>query len=66
MNLYNRWVKHFFGNSTKYQWNYLKWFRFTRLFEENTKEMTKYSLEDKGSFKRHSEIFNYYKNYLAA
>jgi len=66
MNLYKRWAKHFYGNSTKYQWNYLKWFRFTRLFNENVKEITTYSLQDKGSFKRYTEIFDYYKKYLVA
>lgn len=66
MSLYKRWSSSFFGNSTKYQWNYLKWFRFTRLFNDNVKEMTKCSLKDHESFNRFNNIFDYYIKYLVA
>lgn len=67
MNLLRRWMKVFFGFSTKYLWNYLKWFRFIRLFNAfKMKEFAEYSIEDKYSYKRFRDLFNIYNKYLYA
>ena len=70
MSLFEEWIGQFRGYSTKYIWNYLKWFRFVRMFrkfkDEIVEEITKNSLLDTKSFNRHSNIFNYYKDFLYA
>ena len=67
MSLFGEWSKAFKGYSTKYQWNYLKWFRFNRLFSGfNIEIMADFSLKDKESHKRYSNIFGYYEDYMIA
>jgi transposase-like protein len=69
MSLYGNWIKTFKGYSTKYEWNYLKWFRFHRLFQKDyvdIEKTVKFSIEDKQSHERHSNIFGYYKDFIAA
>ena len=61
MMLAKKWLKGFFGVSTKYTWNYLKWFRFIRLFSFfNFREMVGYTVEDKQAYPRYKDIFNDY------
>lgn len=61
MMLAKNWLKEFFGVSTKYIWNYLKWFRFIRLFSIfNIREMVGYTVEDKQAYPRYKGIFNDY------
>ncbi len=63
MMLLKKWMKNFHGVSTKYLWNYLKWFRFIRQFEIfKVKEMIRFTLSDKKSYPRYKDIFN---NYIA-
>jgi transposase-like protein len=65
MNLLRRWMKGFFGFSTKYLWNYLKWFRYIRLFKSfQMKEFAKFSIDDKQSYSRFRNIFNIYNDYM--
>jgi len=67
ISMFREWSSGFRGYSTKYQWNYLKWFRFNRLFSGlSIDTMTKYSLEDKGSHERYSDILDYYEIYMTA
>lgn len=61
MMLLRNWMKDFFGVSTKYLWNYLKWFRFIRKFEIfKLKELVKDTLSDKQSYPRFKSIFEDY------
>jgi transposase-like protein len=61
MMLLNKWLKDFFGVSTKYIWNYLKWFRFIRKFEIfKMKEMLRFTLSDKNSYPRFKSLFDDY------
>jgi len=61
MMLLRNWMKDFFGVSTKYLWNYLKWFRFIRKFEIfKMKEMLRFTLSDKNSYPRFKAIFEDY------
>lgn len=65
MMLLRKWLKKFNGVSTKYMWNYLKWFRFLNLFKVfKTKEMIKYSLSDKKSYPRFQNIFKTYEEFI--
>jgi len=59
--LLKNWLKDFFGVSTKYLWNYLKWFRFIRKFEIfKMKEMLRFTLSDKNSYPRFKSLFDDY------
>lgn len=68
MSLYKEWSVQFKGYSTKYIWNYLKWFRFHRMFLRMEKEkleyMVKSSVKDQQGNLRFNEIPNYYEEYL--
>ena len=65
MMLLREWLKVFRGVSTKYMWNYLKWFRFQNLFKVfKTKEMIEYSLSDKNSYPRFKNIFKTYEEFV--
>ena len=70
MSLFDDWIRQFRGHSTKYVWNYLKWFRFVRMFKkfklEIVEGITKSSILDTKSFDRHNNIFSYYKDFLYA
>jgi len=67
MMLFNEWKKKFHGFSTKYIMNYLKWFRFVRLFEMyKIKEMVTFSLEDKESYARFRGLFANYETFVNA
>ena len=62
MRFLKEWMKNFHGVSTKYMWNYLKWFRFIKLFElSKITEKVKQSLSDKESYSRYKNIFKDYK-----
>jgi len=62
MMMFRDWQKKFRGFSTKYIMNYLKWFRFVRLFEmSKIKEMVTFSLVDKESYPRYKSIFSNYE-----
>ena len=65
MRLLREWLKVFKGVSTKYIWNYLKWFRFLNLFKVfKTKQMIKYSVSDKNSYPRFKNIFKTYEQFV--
>ena len=65
MMLLREWLKVFRGVSTKYIWNYLKWFRFLNLFKLfKTKQMIEYSLSDKNSYPRFKNIFKTYEEFV--
>jgi len=65
--LLREWIKKFHGVSTKFLWNYLKWFRFIRLFEFfKIKEMVGFSLSDKKSYPRYKNIFTDYVAFVNA
>lgn len=65
MNLLRRWMKGFFEFSTKYLWNYLKWFRYIWLFKAfQMKEFAKFSVDDKESYNRFMNILNIYNDYM--
>ena len=65
MMLLNKWLKNFQGVSTKYIWNYLKWFRFTNLFKLfKIEQMVAFSLSDKKSYSRHKNRFNLYEKFM--
>lgn len=61
MMLLKNWMKGFYGISTKYLHNYLKWFRYIRLFEiYKMKEMLRFTLIDKASYPRDKNAFENY------
>jgi len=61
------WLKNFYGVSTKYYLNYLKWFRFRDSFMlETIKTMIKKTVVDRGSYPRFKDIFPTYKNFVYA
>ncbi|MEA3497268.1 MAG: IS1595 family transposase [Bacteroidota bacterium] len=65
MMLLRGWLKVFRGVSTKYIWNYLKWFRFLNLFKLfKTRQMIGYSLSDKNSYPRFKNIFKTYEEFV--
>jgi len=69
MSLLQNWMKVFRGYSTKYEWNYLKWFRFHRMFQQrrlDTENVVKLSVDDKGSSTRYGDIIKYYGDFIAA
>lgn len=69
MSLLKNWMKVFKGYSTKYEWNYLKWFRFHRMFQQrklDTENMVKLSVDDKCSSTRYGDIIKYYGDFIAA
>jgi len=64
MNMLRDWLRQFNGVSSKYLSNYLKWFRFARLFSfENLRGFVENTLVDKGAYPRHRNTFETYKNY---
>ena len=65
MRFLKEWMKNFHGVSTKYIWNYLKWYRFIKLFElSKIKEKVKCSLTDKKSYPRYKNIFKDYEAFV--
>ncbi len=66
MSLYKKWNKKFNGHSTKYVWNYLKWFRFHRRFLDGRKLelIVDDSVKDDKSFVRYVLIRKYYEDFL--
>lgn len=65
MMLLREWLRSFHGVSTKYLWNYLKWFRYTRQFAiSKMKEMLRFTLLDKQSYPRFKDLFNDYVSYV--
>ena len=61
MMLFKDWMKGFKGVSTKYLQNYMKWFRFNRLFElSRIREMLSFSLSDKQSYPVFKMLFKDY------
>jgi transposase-like protein len=66
MSLYKTWCKRFKGYSTKYIWNYLKWFRFHKKFMEynDLENMVGRSIKDISSFIRYRRIPEYYSDFL--
>lgn len=59
------WLKSFHGVSTKYLENYLKWFRFRKLFKTlEIKEMAKFSLDDKKTYPRFKNLFRTYEEFV--
>ncbi len=65
MMLFKDWMRKFNGFSTKYIMNYLKWFRYVRLFEVyKIKEMVNFSLLDKESYPRFKNIFLNYEAFV--
>lgn len=56
------WLKFFHGVSTKYLYNYLKWFRFKNLFKKfKISEMLECSLGDNQSYARFKNLFTTYE-----
>ena len=66
MAAYRRWSKHFNGYSTKYVWNYLKWFRFHKKFKkaQEISNVIIKSVKDIGSAVRYKSIPRYYEDFL--
>ncbi len=66
MSLYKGWSKDFNGYSTKYIWNYLKWFRYMRKFIQLSKVelLVQTSVKDKESLERFMKIPSYYNEFL--
>ena len=66
MSLYKTWSKRFNGYSTKYVWNYLKWFRFHKKYMEFQKldNMIQRSVKDINSSTRYIQIPKYYEEFL--
>jgi transposase-like protein len=65
MMLLRNWMKDFFGVSTKYLLNYLKWFRFMRKFEIfKLEKMLKLTFLDKNSSQRFNDIFKDYVTFV--
>jgi hypothetical protein len=66
MSMYGKWNKSFKGYSTKYVWNYLKWFRFHRKYIENKnlELMVDYAVRDTRSYNRYVLIPKYYEKFL--
>lgn len=59
------WLKNFHGISTKYEINYLKWFRFRNLFKINDFKKTAIkTIKDKMAYERNKNIFNYYMDFV--
>lgn len=63
---FKEWKLTFRGFSTKYIWNYLKWFRFCKVFQNNNdlKRIIIESLCDKSTFKRFKHIPQYYYDFV--
>lgn len=62
-----KWLNNFYGISTKYCLNYLKWFRFRDSFElETIRTMIRKSVVDRRSYSRFKDIFSAYKNFVYA
>ena len=67
MSMFKKWSKRFNGFSTKYVWNYLKWFRFHRKFVETKLDiMVSHSVSDiKGNI-RYNLINKFYEQFIYA
>ncbi len=64
MKILRDWLKQFNGVSAKYLPNYLKWFRFQRLYNfENVKAFVTYTLTDQSAYARHKATFENYNAY---
>lgn len=65
MSIYKDWIKRFKGYSTKYIWNYLKWFRFHRKFNDlNLDVMVSNSVLDIKANIRYLLIPKYYEKFI--
>ena len=65
MSLFRQWQKDFKGYSTKYEWNYLTWFKLMRLFKSD-KLSLKNVIDKSVSNLSHSQykgIFGHYKQF---
>jgi hypothetical protein len=66
MSHYKDWSKSFRGYSTRYIWNYLKWFRYRKIFAEYNKMYyhVQRSVSDKVANIRYWLIPEYYKDFI--
>lgn len=66
MSMYKGWSQVFNGYSTKYVWNYLKWFRYVRKFQQSSvvDSLVQKSVKDKQSIDRFNKIPTYYEEFL--
>jgi len=59
------WLGLFHGVSTKYEINYLKWFRFKQIFNlDEFKQMIKKTVKDKQAYLRNKNTFIFYKDFI--
>lgn len=67
MKMAKDWLKQFNGVSTKYLTNYLKWFRFLRLFDfEQIRKFVKHTIEDKMAYLKYKNTFDTYKAFASS
>jgi len=71
MMLYEKFQNVFKDNSTKYQWNYLTWFKLTRFFKEKIKGLPtvikeSVSLGESNIYNQFKGMFNTYKGFATA
>lgn len=68
MSMFNAWSKRFSGFSTKYIWNYLKWFRFHRKFmlSNDLDTIISETVADLAGFNRYVLIPKYYEEFIFA
>ncbi len=66
MSMFYTWSRRFSGFSTKYIWNYLKWFRFHRKFIQTNDldEMISKTISDIAGFNRYILISKYYESLI--
>ncbi len=66
MNNFEAWTKSFNGFSTKYIWNYLKWFKLTTIFSNNadTEDYLNRALNDSKGWVRFMMINHYYREFM--
>lgn len=66
MSSYKSWSKDFRGYSTKYIWNYLKWFRYMRKFtyQSTIDTYVQSSVKDTEGYTRYNDIPKYYEEFL--
>ena len=65
MSLFRQWQKDFKGYSTKYEWNYLTWFKAMRMFKTK-KTSLKNVIDDSVrsvSHNQYKSLFNHYQNF---
>ena len=65
---FNRWVKTFKGFSTKYIWNYLKWFKVRNLHQQghDVDTLIRMSLKDSRGWLRFMMINHYYREFIVS